>query len=753
MDKGRDTGHAEGPPFENDIEVMPYSGQQHVPNRRLRTPAGGAFQFPDLTVLMLVLLGMLLLPGLTLNAFAQAEGNGEQPQKADPNSYDIAFIIDNREIAGSPSAKDDVEALTAMLDRHMFADHIVRLERPSFDLICDIFGGCPTEADQPWPSLISQIADPGQSRLYVYYLGPGRVEGRERQLLFEDGPGRTSPYTVGWLHRQLEKTNPKSALVMMDTSFSPRPMPCADENPALIDETMKTFQRNYGRLMEGRSLPRGLAELTGTMPGEAPHCDRYELTSDDIERPLFTKFVLKGVVEGLADKQPYGNEDGTVELGELASYTRDRIRRAVQFQWGRRQTVWRVGPGSRVLAKVEPRAPTWNEKKKKVETPKLETRGEPSEKKAETRLEPNTSKPGAEKEKDVTLERHVCDQDQESPACIAFCANNPDDFRCPFIGVAVCQGEPISDACPCAPNDPRPGCSKGGSWCRWSADHLGGAAEAVVNTIGGSPDQACQWATKDETDIEDGVLWDIFAPIGWRLIRPRFRSMAACMLNCQGRALPITISIEDDEVLDAGTDPTGGLTSDASVNGNPPPEWGESPPKTAFEAEVCDDTLPPYIALPRWMPGTLTISEALRFLSDCEPLGPRARYTHGMPPPVLLVEAPPITKKARYKAPPPFAMPPPIVLPPVKVAAVTPPVFEPTENQIRWLQSALIMDNHNPGPIDGMIGGKTNAAIRSWREENGITPLDGPLTETEFNRIIRELGKKFDQLTPGAPRY
>jgi len=749
-------GHVEGSPFDNDIEVMPESDHQHVPHRRRLTPSGGAFQFPDLAILMLVLLGMLFLPGLVPTASAQSDGNSEQPEKADPNSYDIAFIIDNRDIAGSPPAKDDVDALTDMLDRHMFADHIVRLERPSFALICDIFGGCPNEADQPWPSLISQIADPSRSRLYVYYLGPGRIEGQERQLLFEDGAGRTSPYAVGWLHRQLEKTNPKSALVMMDTSFSPRPMPCASENPTLIDETMKTVQRNYGRLMEGRSLPRGLAELTSTMPGEAPHCDRYELTSDEIERPLFTKFVLKGVVEGLADKEPFGDEDGTVELGELAAYTRDKIRRAVQFQWGRRQTVWRIGPGGRAIARVKPRAPTWKEKKKS-ETPKPETREEPSEKKAEVKPdpkpEPETPKPTAKKDIDRPEERHVCDVNQEGEACIAFCADNPDDFRCPFLGVSICEGEPISDACPCAQNDPRSGCSGGGSWCRWSADYLGGTAETVVNTFGGDPVQACQWATKDEDNLEDSVVWDLLGPIGWRLIRPAVRPRVACMLNCQGRAEPGAATIDEDEALETDTGQTANLTQDATVAGDQPSEWIEPSPKTAFEEEVCDETLPPYIALPRWMPGTLMISETLRFFSGCGPPEGPPRFVRGMPPPVLLVEAPPITISVRYKAPSPFAMPPPISLPPAKPVAIIAPVFKPTANQVRWLQSALIMDNHDPGPIDGVIGGKTNAAIRSWREENGKTPSDEPLTEIEFNRIIRLLGKKFDQLTPGAPRY
>ena len=707
-----------------------------------------------------MLLGMFLLPGLVLAASTMSKDGGERAKKADPNGYDIAFIIDNREIAGSPSAKEDVRALTDMLDRHMFVEHIVRLDRPSFALICDIFGGCPNEIGQPWPSLISQIADPGRSRLYVYYLGPGRLEGRQRQFLFEDGPGRARAYAVGWLHKQLENAKPKSALLMMDTSFSPRPMPCASDDPALIDETMKVFQENYARLMEGRTLPTGLAELSATMPAEPSHCDRYELTIDDVERPLFTKFLLKGVVEGLADREPFGDEDGNVELGELAAYAREKIRRAVQFQWGRRQTVWRVGPSNRAIARVRPRARTWKEKKeRKVEITKPEPQPskKPPEKQAEAKARP-APKASTDKEEDKPLARHVCDLGADNEACIAFCAENPDDFRCPFIGVAICQDEPVSDACPCVSNDPRPDCAGSDSWCRWSADTLGGATEMLVNIKGGGPDQTCDWATRDESEIEDGALWDLFAPIGWRLVRPLFRPMIACALNCQGRAGPIaaTGDVGDVLIVDTGSAEDMLRLEAATRDRSPgPPEPIEPLPRTAFQDEICDDSLPPYIGLPRWMAGTLAISQVLRFFSNCEAPEKLDRFTQKLPPPVILVKAPPI-ESLRVIAPPSRGMPPPIELPPLRPRVTAPPPqppFEPTPNQIRWLQSALILGNHNPGPIDGMIGDKTNAAIRSWREEKGITPLEGALTEAEFIEIIRELGEKFDQVTPGAPRY
>lgn len=755
MDKGRDTGHREGPPFENDLEVMPDSDQQQAPLWRRKTPKTGGFWRLERSIRLLTLLVAFLLPCLALAASTTPEGNGKNKKKTDPNGHDIAVVIDNRDIAGSSSAKEDVKALTEMLDRHMFADHIVRLERPSFAVICDIFGGCPDEAGQTWPSLIDQITDRGRSRLYVYYLGPGRIEGRERQFLFESGPGRESPYAVGWLHKQLEKTGPKSALVIMETSFSPRPLPCASEDPELIDEAMTTVRRNYARLMAGRSLPRGLAELSAAMPAEVPHCDRYELTSDDVKRPLFTKFLLNGVVEGLADKEPFGDEDGTIELGELAAFTHEKIKRAVQFQWGRTQNVWRVGPGSRALARVEARASTFKEKK--VRATKSEPKEKPPEKKIEVRAKPDVDVPDVDPPDPIEKGKkapdlHVCDQDQQGEACIDFCTENPDDFRCPFIGVSVCQGQPVSNACPCVQDDPRPDCSNTGTWCRWSSAELSQGTESVIAAVGGSPDDACQWATRNESDIESGPLWDLFAPIGWRLIRPLVRLSFACMLNCQGRARQVTASLASDELSSLEPALAPEPVSLETAPRDQPLKPIDRPPRTAFAEEICDQSQPPYIGLPRWMPGTLMISETLRFFSDCGPPPDPVRFARGLPAPVALLEAPSLPE-ARYEPPPPFGMPPPIKLPPVQPTAVVLPPFEPTVSEIRWLQSALMLGNHNPGSIDGAIGAETNAAVRSWRKDNDVERLEGDLTEDEFIRIVRQFGEKFDQVVPDMPLY
>lgn len=726
MDKGGDTGREEAPSAKIDIEDMPRECHYHGPFRhqKVRNAVTSAFSmvFSRVLILLGLWLAGLLIP--TQPADAQTD-DSRQKKKADPNGYDIAFVIDNRDEpttdAAKKAAEEDVKAITDMLDRHLFADHIVQLQRPSYAMICDIFGGCPEEAGRPWPwpSLISKVAHRATSRLYVYYLGPARVQGLERQFLFDR---RSRAYTVGWLHKQLEKTAPKSSLVFAETSFSPLQRPCANGNPWMINATMKTAQRSYAQIMEGRGLPRGLAELSAALPAEISHCDRYEQIVDRIERPLFTKFVLKGVVQGLADQAPFGDQDGFIELGELAAYIRPNIERAVQFQWGREQHVWQIGPGSRTIARVTPRDPTFEEREKPGRKKKTITK-----RKDDERPKP-PDKP----------EQHVCDIDQNSEACVLFCAENRDDFRCRFIG--VCLDEPISESCPCMVGDPRPGCRTEGSWCHWSEEALGPVTEAVATTIGATSTDACQWATRDERNIVVSVLWELFAPIGWRLVRPLVRRTTACALNCQGRARPITASIDDAEAFRSGGALAASVDRVASDD-VPPPIRSGLLSRRPFTDEVCSSDLPPYIGLPRWMPGTLVISETLRSILGCQP---KRLFVFGMPPPVTLVEAP----QPPLPPPPPpgpIAMPPPIDMPPIR--------FDQTVSRVRWLQSALTIGNYNPGPIDGTMGKRTAEAIDLWRHNKGLDNLGSDLGEAEFRLIMTEYGEMFDQVHPSAPLY
>ncbi|MGI9419129.1 MAG: hypothetical protein ACR2RA_14965, partial [Geminicoccaceae bacterium] len=272
--------------------------------------------------------------------------------------FDIGIVIDNRPLPRSEAARADVDDLIAMIDRQMFIEHVMVFERPTIEVVCDVFG-CPEtiEPPSPYPPLLWQITRRKKARIVVYYIGDGRAEGLDRQLLFLQRNGAVVGLSVDWLQAMLDEAEPDFAALMLDTAFAPRPLPCASEDPALIDDALLDSRRNYLRIARDRWNRDGNIELSATTPVQPSHCDRFDQVLESIEQPLFTKFLLKGVVDGEADGEPFGDEDGLIELGELAGYLDDRISRAARFQWGRRQNVRTAGSRSRALASVEPRDP------------------------------------------------------------------------------------------------------------------------------------------------------------------------------------------------------------------------------------------------------------------------------------------------------------------------------------------------------------------------------------------------------------
>ncbi len=710
-----------------------------------------------------------VLFALTLMAAGPALGDSTAPQEpivykniAGDNGYDIGIIIDNRDNADTFAAQRDVDAIEAMMRQHMLAEHIVTLAQPSLDIICDIFGGCPHEARHLWPPLLAQVVHRQKSRLYVYYLGPGRIEGVQRQLLFRTNDRTKSrpnqPYAVGWLHKQLEKTLPKSSLVLMETSFAPRALPCASEDPQLINGTLETVHRNYVGLMRGRTLPSGMAELSATQPGLATHCDRFELTADGVERPIFTKFLLKGIVDGEADQDPFGDENGKIDLGELADYVKDRIERAIQFEWGRSQMVWQIGSYGFRLANVRASNP-------------VQVLAEPTE------AVPQSATPSNDTETDPSwCERnphdeacHRCDQDPTGRACQTYCDLHPEQFLC----TEVCVDQAISEACPCTVDDPRADCAR--SWCQWSANELGTGVSSTFELLGFDRREACDWVRRDAS--ESSWFLQVLSPIGIKLFWARIEETTTCSLNCdspppqaeqpqparQQPAQPDTTSPPEPEAVTA---------IEPVEHEPPPPEPTEQPrrkkeetplvieERTALHNEICDDLdepVPPYISLPRWMPGTLIISEALRLSWGCVPPVVDAakenvkRFPHIEEKPPL-----PVWRQRPFATPPPttlpvpIAMPPPVALPPIDRSRQ----FKPSVSQVRWLQSALTIMDFDPGPIDGHIGEKTKEALERWREAYPVVGnVTGDLNKDEFDLIIKQYGERFDRVLPSASIY
>jgi peptidoglycan hydrolase-like protein with peptidoglycan-binding domain len=59
------------------------------------------------------------------------------------------------------------------------------------------------------------------------------------------------------------------------------------------------------------------------------------------------------------------------------------------------------------------------------------------------------------------------------------------------------------------------------------------------------------------------------------------------------------------------------------------------------------------------------------------------------------------------------------------------------EESIRRLQEVLHSKGHNPGAIDGDLGPKTVAALRSFQQTNGLT-TSGKLDERTMEKLGRD---------------
>lgn len=733
--------------------------------------------------------------------------NGDQGA-ANKNPYDIAVVIDNRLIADQPVAKRDVDALIEMIDRQMFIEHIIRLERPTIEVVCDIFGGCPDpdEIANPWPSLIWQITREGQARIVVYYLGRGRIEGNRRQLLFKRSngsrPGDEMPYDVGWMHFQLANAKPKSAVVFMDTSFAPRALPCASEDPLLIDQTMVSVRRNFRRTVAGKSLPKGLAELTASLPVEASHCDRYDLTLGSVKRPLFTKFLMEGIAGGEADKEPYGDQDTFVELAELAAYTNDRIKRTVRFQWGREQNVWWIGPASRRLASVDRRRSTQHRSKVRLAKAEPENTSADGKRRRDSDRQnddanaavekpaPAGTTPGKNCGNDTDSNTcHPCVDDPVSDACRARCQTDQNvDLCAKFLTSTTESSETVpppgpagapmtsdvqenaraseatetpeitessetertsetssalettptteavttqepAEADPCADRPESPECAS--TWCRRSAKTAGPAATKLIEALGRDKESACRWAGSDENAEDESWYSKIFAPIGWKLSRAKVRDSVYCLLDCD--RLAATSSAP------AGAD---GPEKPAVKNAEPESKPGPDLNPQLKAGEAREKQLTPS-------------AEQAPPTEKVKPVPPAERKTAKSP------SAQPAPTAEHDAEQPPSSTSSPIETAKQTRPQPAPKGFEPSVSEIRWLQSALTVDNHNPGPIDGSLGPMTMKAVRSWRRANDIEVANherngaksDPLTEKEFNAIVTAFGERFGHFRRDASLF
>lgn len=808
---------------------------------------------------------LILILTVFLVAFRSELLSAQAPQKG---TFDIAIIIENRTLPNGDTPKnapdaqgkhaqdlarrsgaavrEEIRQLFEMVDRQMFFEHVILLDRPTIKVICDIFG-CPDDIEppNPFPPLLWQITRKEEARLFIYYIGNGRVEGLERQLLFrrtDDSNalirGDVVPYSVEWLHDMLDVAQAEQTLVMFDTSFAPKPLPCASEDPHLINESLNRVRRIYQRVARDHWNLTDNIELSATTPVQPPHCDYFGEVLFKTQEPLFTKLLLKGIVDGEADD----DGDELIDLGELADYLDDRINRAARFQWGRRQNVRLVGARSQALASTLKRdLRVWNQTI--LERPERRSEGEQEmvdkrsgqEEEPSINLEETAKSPKELSDEETGEERALardpkepslqvspaelkarCEADPTSPDCFHPCVTYPEGQAC----TDLCKGghcetsgvrsDKQDDLTP--PRTPLPSqepassrpqdkeklndnhsSGKSSPICRFAADNISPYVGRLVERVVGQDGQlaACTWTKGNGEIVLEGrwasldVGWRVFQPMLWyftqSLLRPVIQDGTHCALNC-------------DEITQSSSEPLADepFKNDCRFEHDVTIEERARciAAMPAFDRFICDvmhEPMPFYIGIPRWMPGTLTISEFLRSNVGCpvEITGPAGcrpgtiplaevealrgswpalnaalivdvggesihyldflRAKHDVEPASVDVGEACVLVKPHMPKPKPVTL----EMPNNQDERGG---FPDTTGNIRKLQMALTVDNYNPGPIDGDLGGKTLRAVDDWRLDNDRPEHRGKafVSDSEFQAIMKSFGCRFGQVMARA---
>ena len=78
-----------------------------------------------------------------------------------------------------------------------------------------------------------------------------------------------------------------------------------------------------------------------------------------------------------------------------------------------------------------------------------------------------------------------------------------------------------------------------------------------------------------------------------------------------------------------------------------------------------------------------------------------------------------------------------------KSQGIQTPIYVPTKEDIRFLQQMLAGAGFNPGPVDGIWGPRTQAALNEWQRRNGltVTPTYDGTTKRQLTDALANLGR------------
>lgn len=252
--------------------------------------------------------------------------------------YDIAVVIGNGDYAttGTPNvdfALQDARTMREYLIKTFGYDpaNIIYLENATLTKLNELFG-----TSDDYRGKLYKWVKPGQSRIFVYYVGHGAPDQETGEAYFvpvDANPQyiRTSGYKLSTFYENLSKIPAAKKTVVIDACFS---------GSSPNGQLLKGVSGLVARL---KAEPRAetAADLLLTSAGMNQVAGWYP----EKGHSLFTYFFLKGL-QGEAD----ANRDGKITMGEMKAWLNDQVPYMARRLTGNEQQPFISGDDAAILA-------------------------------------------------------------------------------------------------------------------------------------------------------------------------------------------------------------------------------------------------------------------------------------------------------------------------------------------------------------------------------------------------------------------
>ena len=238
----------------------------------------------------------------------------------------MAVIIGNKRYGGSvPAAEfahEDAEAFKKFVIHGLgfHSNNVIDLRDATQGDMATVLG----KEDVPKGKLWRWLR-PGESDVVVFYSVHGILDPKDgRRYLLPVDADPKSPAVAGFplrrLYANLARLKSRSVSVFLETGFSGL-TPNGRLNRNTTERPNKPTKIQTGEI------------VTFSAAGD----DQIANWDSTVRRGLFTNHLLQGL-RGIADRPPYGDEDGTVTAKEAKAYLDRELSYAARRGFGREQT-------------------------------------------------------------------------------------------------------------------------------------------------------------------------------------------------------------------------------------------------------------------------------------------------------------------------------------------------------------------------------------------------------------------------------